>query len=347
MTAHAFIESIDLSEAQLSPSDSVINGVVLIRAGKSANRRYYSEQVLSQATPIFEGVQAYANHPSKDERKEGRDVTKLTGWYKNVRFEAGAIRADRYFSGNTAGRDMYAIAKDIVEGRAPKTLAGLSIVATGQGSLVKNDDGEEILNVEAINAAQSVDDVATPAAGGGYIEATAANGLTQLLIEELTYDEWFHCKPDFIERLQKEMKKVRQDDALKDAQAEAEALQEQINTLTAQVNAIELGRDAALSERDSARRDLLIEQTLAKATRLPHEWRADLREQLHKTDMQEWDALLNREIAKAKRTGAVAQVPVSGAGYQEHTPPPRQDNPDPKPRDHETVAEWMARTKRT
>lgn len=163
-------EAVDLSEASVDPTGHVLENVVLIREGESQNGRYYSGAVLRKAIPVFNGVRAFADHPSKQGAKNRpeRSVREITGWYSNVRFEAGAIRADRQFTFNEAGKDVWALAQDIAEGRAPASLAGLSINATGHAT--KGEiNGKQLLIVEAITGAFSVDDVTTPAAGGAYL----------------------------------------------------------------------------------------------------------------------------------------------------------------------------------
>ncbi len=153
----------------------MIRGVVLIRAGMSKNRRFYGENVLQQAAPIFENSRAYANHPSKSESKDRpeRSIRDLTGFYKNVVYENGLLKADRYFTRTAAGNDAWEIAQDIAKGIAPSDLAGLSINAVGTGKVDTFEDGEA-LRVEGITSAISVDDVSVPAAGGGYALTASA-----------------------------------------------------------------------------------------------------------------------------------------------------------------------------
>ena len=66
------------------------------------------------------------------------------------------------------------VAEDIVAGRAPERVAGLSINATGAVQRVKDAGGERV-EVQKITFAESVDDVARPAAGGTYLAASASD----------------------------------------------------------------------------------------------------------------------------------------------------------------------------
>mgnify|MGYP000442150108 CR=1 FL=1 len=211
------IEQLDLSEATLPTEGRFIEGVVLIRAGMSANRRYYGEDVLQKAVAVFEGARAFDNH-----KRGERSVAELTGWYKNVRYENGMLKADRHFTNTDAGRNVFAVVEDIVSGRAPKTLAGLSINATGTGKTAKFDDGDA-LNVESITFAQSVDDVVQPAAGGTYaLTASDGDALTRELLQAMTFEEWWGvARPEFVRRVTNELKNARETDAVKAAKAQS------------------------------------------------------------------------------------------------------------------------------
>jgi hypothetical protein len=310
MTTQILRETLDLSESQMDNDARMLRGVVLIRAGTSLNRRKYSEGVLQDATPLFEGVKAYANHGDPRDRNT-RSMRDVTGWYQNVRYTEGKLIADRYFTKNQAGLDAMAIAEDIVSGRAPKSLAGLSINAIGEGQTVKASDGD-VLEVSRISRAVSVDDVSDAAAGGGYTEGETFD-LTASLLEALTFDEWFKSRPDYIKRVQNEMKTVRQDDALKAAQADAEAAREALTEVQTQLTAAQTEREAAVLEAQTARRELAIERLLDKAN-VPDTWLTSLREQLMKADENNYAAIIEAEETKAKAAGH--RVTVTGAGAQ-------------------------------
>lgn len=309
MNTTIFNESLDLSEAQFDGENNILRGVILIRAGMSANRRHYSEDILQKAAPLFEGVKAYDSH------KIGvpRQVGEITGWFSNVRYENGALRADRHFSRTRSGQDVRAIAEDIVTGRAPRSLAGLSINAVGTGKQQKFPDGDG-LNVESITAANSVDDVTVPAAGGTYLTAsTNGDEIVKQIINALTFEEYFAARPDYIQRIQKEMKTIRQDDAVKAAKAEADRIQADLSEAQNQLNTLKAERDAALAEAQGKARELLLEKTLNKA-QLPVSWKVSLREQLEKADPQEWDSIIEREIDKSKI--GQKRIEITGADQQ-------------------------------
>lgn len=166
----AFVESVDLSEAMVNTTDRTAK-VRLIAAGLSQNGKQYSEAVLRKAAPLFEGVRAYRDHPTKADQRERpeRSMRDITGWYTGVVYENGGLYATRHFSRTQAGQDAWALVEDIVNGHAPASLAGVSINAQGTGRSVRRDDGD-VLIVESIEAVTSVDDVTQPAAGGAYLK---------------------------------------------------------------------------------------------------------------------------------------------------------------------------------
>lgn len=318
------IESLDLSEAQFDGANRVLRNVGLIRAGKSLNRRYYSEAVLQGAVKVFEGSKAFDSH-AKGERRVGE----LTGWYENVRYDNGVLRADRHFLPTSAGKDVMAVVEAITTSGAPRNLAGLSINAVGTGKVGKID-GDDYLTVESITAANSVDDVVNPAAGGSYVES-AANGdeLMTAYLNALSFEEFFNARPEYIKRIQNEMKTVRQDDAIKAAKADAD---KHLSALTEAQNELTLSRatnEAALAELATARRDLAIEKAL-RAAGLPAIYENDLRKRLSSTPESEWLEVISTEKKKAKRTGATALPVVTGAGQQIAAPINVMTQRDPK-----------------
>lgn len=332
-------EQIDLSEAQLDTEARVLRNVTLIRAGMSKNRRFYSDTVLQAAAPVFEGVKAYDGH-----KRGSRQVAETTGWYANVRYDNGALKADRHFTRTDAGRNVMVVAEDIVAGRAPATLAGLSINAVGAGSTKKFDDGEA-LNVESITGATSVDDVDEPAAGGTYLTASNGDELAAKLLAALTFEEWHAVNVEYVKRLQKEWKTMREADGVQAAKAEADHHRTALTEAQERLSALETERDAATSERDAARRDLAIVEALA-AAKLPAEWKTDLRETLAKAEPSQWKSIIERERKKAGSAGYAPRVLVSGAGQQVNEGVFFEEQVSPVPRDDEDMVAWMQRTRK-
>jgi len=308
MNTTLLIESLDLTEAQFDPNTRTLKNVGLISAGKSLNKRYYSEAVLKSAVTVFEGSKAFDSH-AKGERRVGE----LTGWYENVRYDGGKLKADRHFLPTNAGKDVMAVVEAILNG-APRNLAGLSINAVGSGKMQKLD-GEDFLHIESITAANSVDDVVNPAAGGSYIESAAmGDELMTAFLKEMTFEEFFNARPEYIKRIQNEMKTVRQEDALKAAKAEAESNLTALQEAQTELTALQATREAANAELAKARRELALEKALRVAG-LPALYENDLRNRLTGLPEADWLAVINTEKTKAKRNAPPAST-VTGAGQQ-------------------------------
>jgi hypothetical protein len=205
MTTKILQEQNDLSEAQADIDGRIVRNVILIKAGLSKNKRRYSEAVLQKSAPVFENAPAYADHPQKP--GQARSVRDLTGQYVNVKYADGALRADRVFASTQAGNDAFGIARDVIEGRISPLVAGLSINAVGSGKPVKEADGD-VFEVESITQALSIDDVASPAAGGSYTEAADSDLLINA-IQMMEYLEWYQASGKHIERHKKELQTVR------------------------------------------------------------------------------------------------------------------------------------------
>ncbi len=350
MKTQLLIETLDLTEAVLDTDAHTVRQRLIV-AGDSLNKRRYSEKVLQSASPLFEGVKTYANHPSKADIKNRpeRDVRNITGWVSNVTYENGALYGTRHFTETQAGKDVWAMVKQVVEGSAPASLVGGSINAVGKA---RKDDKSGVVIVESIHAVNSVDDVTTPAAGGGFEALVAsADTLTQDLLQALTFDEFFECRPDYIQRIQNEMKTVRQDKAVKAVQTEADMLTETVQTLEdnlkqaqEQILSLEAERDAAVAEAYRKACEVGVENRLAKV-QLPSEWKTDLRKRLLEADPHQWNSIITTEQDKAKRANVLARVPVTGAGQR--IAPTIQRKPSliesQMPRDGEDAESWARR----
>ena len=102
----------------------------MIRAGTSSNGNHYPESVLQDATPLFEGARAFADHKGPTDRAE-RSVRDLVGYYRRTRYEltpeGGRIRATFHL---LPGNDwLWGI---IQEATVEPNICGLSIDALGE-----------------------------------------------------------------------------------------------------------------------------------------------------------------------------------------------------------------------
>lgn len=338
MKTQVIYEAIGLTEAAFDRDNRVLRNVTLIKAGMSKNRRHYPESVLQAAAGLFEGVKAYNDHALF-----GHKPTDITGWYTNVRYENSALKADRHFARTQAGEDVFSLVEDIVSGRAPKSLSGLSIAVIGEGTEKKFPDGKA-LEVESITAAHSVDDVTEPAAGGAYLAAGDGDGLAGKVFAALNYEDWQASRPDYLERLKKEWKQTRQDEALKTALAESEQLRAALETSQATLATLTAERDAAAAGEAAARRELAVVEALAATPGIPAAWREDLRDTLGRADPAEWMDILNRTKQKAQAAQR-PRVPVTGAEAVQRDPAPSAPPRAAVPQPGEDVMAWAARVR--
>lgn len=160
----------DLSEADADPSGSRW-AVRIIKAGTSKNRRRYSEKVLKEAASLFEGARVLAR--SDDEHIEGtnRSAKNVVGWITDVKFEKGALVG--VLEVLESADWLRTMLLDAFK-RGKPDIVGLSIVAEGRASKVI-ENGQPVLDVEAITGVESVDVVYNPAAGGEIVKLVAAD----------------------------------------------------------------------------------------------------------------------------------------------------------------------------
>lgn len=341
-----FVEHLRLDEAVLDTEQRTVRQV-LIRAGRSANGRVYRPEVLQRAAPLFEGVKTYANHPSASERRERpeRSTRDVTGWITNVEWREGALYGTRHFTRTQAGQDTWALVEDVVTGRAPATLIGASINAAGKA--VRDDNGDWL--VESIDAVHSVDDVTSPAAGGGFLPLgeSARDDLTAVLLGLLEFEEWYEAGKvrGFAARLQNEMKVVRQTEALKAAQADAEQARQALQE--AQTKAAALDEQVVMLTQQlvEARRDLELERALRRVN-LPAAWEVSLREQLMAVPTEAWDAIIKREVNKAALIPRQRPAVVGADARVTEAVSAAPALADLTPRDSEDVAAWLRRIRR-
>lgn len=343
MSAVALREIIPLTEAVINPDNKTVD-VVLIRPGWSQNGRYYSREVLAQAAALFEGVKAYANHPTPDalRRGEGRSVLDITGDYTGIHVGAtGELRATRNVFG-AAGETIWPLIVRGIESQRP--VIGLSINAIGIAKQGKAPDGREGIIVEAFKVAHSVDDVTEPAAGGGFERLIAsADTLTQDLIAAMTYDEFCAARPDFIEKIREQQKRVRQDEAVRTALEERDQAQAALVEAQARIAELEQQVTTHRAEAEQERRTAALELALAE-TKLPADWQNDLRTRLTELDPAEWVAIIQTEKRKARQI--TEQRPVAVQGAPALMPLPETVTPSLVPGPNEDVGAWMARTQR-
>lgn len=315
-----FAELTDLCEAELSADGSVAR-VTLIRPGWSQNGRYYAPEVLARARGLFEGGQAYADHPSRAERKDRpeRSVRDLVGYYEDVRQEQdGRLTANFHVVQEWLRPIVSASVKENAR------LAGLSINALGetrQGEI----GGKRGIIVENIAKHNSTDVVTTPAAGGKFESLLASDGdaFTRDLLEAMPLDELMDtlrdARPDLVKAWQKEWKTPRDTEAVSAARAQLAEAKAKVVTLEKEIRT----KSETLKAKDThiARlgRELMVDRLLNEST-LPKEWKTDIRSQLiEAADIKAMEAILEREARKAAATPRPLKISGVGAGTAAQT----------------------------
>jgi hypothetical protein len=153
------------------PANSYL--VRVIRAGRSLNGNYYSDTLLREAAPMFEGVRVFSKSDSEHTLGQGKDVRNLIGGLTKPRFiegttaDSGEIQAIMTLicgdDDPVAIRLREAVEKNLSH------LFGLSVDVVGTATGTK---GNRI--AEAFIKVNSVDLIVEPGAGGGIISFVEA-----------------------------------------------------------------------------------------------------------------------------------------------------------------------------
>ena len=308
-----------LTEATVNGETKTVE-VTLIKPGWSANGKFYGADMLKRDMGIFEGVKAYADHPSKSEEtnRPERSVKDITGYYTNVHQEAdGSLKATRHFVGDVGTGTIYPLVVEAITNKPD--LMGLSINALGKTKLGEVDGRKGVI-VEALVKGNSVDDVTTPAAGGKYDRLLmAGDEFTTDLLQAMEYDEWRESRPDFVARVKNEMRTARKEELTEAAVQEAVTLREQVASL--ETTNKELVEAKAQSDKDlsdlraeNARREgaLVAERKLAES-KLPDAWKETIKPQLAGKTAVEIDTVLEAERVKFFSFKQPVPVRESGA----------------------------------
>lgn len=163
---HAFVEAKDATGATWD--------AVLIRAGTSLNNVFYSDAVLREAAPLFDGAKIFAKADAEHIAGNGRDVRQLAGWVSAPRFVEGSA-ADRGRIQGTVNLTASSLRDTIVDAwqRGKRDLVGLSIDANGAATAVIRES-KRIKAATSISKVNSVDLIVEPGAGGGLVRLVEA-----------------------------------------------------------------------------------------------------------------------------------------------------------------------------
>ncbi|MDQ3330501.1 MAG: hypothetical protein M3552_07595 [Planctomycetota bacterium] len=137
---------------------------VALAGAASKNGYRYSESALKAATPLYENVPVFLDHPSSPHRPRDRSARDLAGSVSKARYEAGRLRGDLHTLDTEAGRTLLALAEADGPG------VGMSHVVLAE----RSSDGAI---VERIVEVVSVDAVAFPATTSTFRESVADEAL--------------------------------------------------------------------------------------------------------------------------------------------------------------------------
>ncbi len=182
-----------LGEAKGAKKGSIVEALV-IREGMSANKVFYSREVLEKSIPLLEGKSMYVDHPA--EGSQTRSLASKVGWWENVhgmRVQGSgeyAIAADLHLFENSGAGWFRPMILEALEIGKPEAI-GISILAAGKTELVRGQQGI-YRNVTEIMDYASADAVHEPGAGGRPMRLIESNGgdkdvmdLTNLTMEKL------------------------------------------------------------------------------------------------------------------------------------------------------------------
>ncbi len=175
----ALLIGVRFFESEAPSEDTREVPVLIIKEGmgNKADRHLYSSDLLKKAAPLFNGVKAYANHPSKTEETDRpeRDIRDIVGWYHSpqvVMVEGKtAIRAMLKINDGAAYDWAWNLVKEAVafsKKFKDKDLVGISINAWGSSHAVEGEDGKVVNMVDDLTEVQSADIVTQAGAGGGF-----------------------------------------------------------------------------------------------------------------------------------------------------------------------------------
>lgn len=135
--------------------------ITLIRAGVSANKRYYPPEVLAKAAPLFEKVKMYAA-VGRDHNPTERGIRAIAGYVHNVRWNPvrQALEGEAHISDLGIRQSL----RDWDGGGVLQDMAQLSVVTAPKYGRTRGG----IRPVEEIKYADSVDIVENAAAGGSF-----------------------------------------------------------------------------------------------------------------------------------------------------------------------------------
>jgi hypothetical protein len=152
--------------------------VVLIQEGRgnAQDGHFYTKQALKEAVAngVFDGIQAYADHPTKSEERDQpeRSVRKLVGHYTDARYRetngVGQVVAKFHPITGPGYEWVDSLLEAAVKAQenGGKRLIGISIDGGGKVEAGTLEDGSKVKYVREVEQVHSADLVTRPGAGG-------------------------------------------------------------------------------------------------------------------------------------------------------------------------------------
>ncbi|MCL5074205.1 MAG: Mu-like prophage major head subunit gpT family protein [Chloroflexi bacterium] len=150
--------------------------VTIIKPGLSANRLEYSDEVLRESLPLWEGAAAFCDHPDAldQTRAGGRSVRDLVGVYSAPRYEQGIKARLRLYP--TASWLYQTIATVLADKEAGKPMPKIGISADMVVLKEKIGDRFKVHKIKQVNSA---DVVFQPSAGGAFERVLEGQDITK------------------------------------------------------------------------------------------------------------------------------------------------------------------------
>jgi hypothetical protein len=164
-----------LAEGAFLEADEKTGGtwrIRVVRAGLSGNRNYYTDAVLREAAPMFEGVRVFVKSDAEHLAGGGKDVRNLIGRLSDVAFmegtatDSGEIQATLTLiepEGDVAVKLREAWSRGLTG------LFGFSIDATARAKKITRG-GQTVREARKFTKVKSVDLIVEPGAGGEIVD---------------------------------------------------------------------------------------------------------------------------------------------------------------------------------
>lgn len=195
LSYESFKESyeIDFAEAKISADEKKEVDIQIVEKGMSLNNRFYKEEALREAAPLYEGSKVFADH---NLAKGSRSVRDLIGYIKNPYYSEegkGGLRGTL----KAVDEKIWTLIKESIND-GMSNFIGLSHVVWGDGKAVTKG-GKSYIEVNKILGVESVDIVMKPAAGGKFLKLVASLEGEEMDLAKLTKEEILADRPDIAE----------------------------------------------------------------------------------------------------------------------------------------------------